>query len=83
MVSGHPDAEKVTTTPRSAVAAATSKGGYPRAGLAEGSRVSVRQVKAGWSFGLSRHVAPIFPAGHAVAWRLGLGPVELVWGRVR
>ncbi|WZB38607.1 hypothetical protein SEA_JERA_59 [Microbacterium phage Jera] len=80
---GAPDAEKLTTTPRSAVEASTSRGGHPRAGLAGRSRVSVSQVKAGWSFGLSRHVAPIFPAGRAVAWRLGLGPVELVWGRVR
>ncbi|AYQ99515.1 hypothetical protein PBI_GOODMAN_60 [Microbacterium phage Goodman] len=82
MASGHPDAEKVTTTPRSAVAVATSKGAIPRSRLAEPSRVSVRHVKSGWAFGLSRHVAPIFPAGQAIAWRLGLGPVELVWGRV-
>ncbi|QLF82745.1 hypothetical protein SEA_CICADA_61 [Microbacterium phage Cicada] len=83
MASGHPDAENSSLAPRSAVSVATSKGGYPRARLADPSRVSVRHVKAGWTFGLSRHVAPIFPAGQAIAWRLGLGPVELVWGRVR
>ncbi|QWY83848.1 hypothetical protein SEA_PERMAG_60 [Microbacterium phage PermaG] len=83
MASGHPDAEKVTTTPRSAVAVATSKGGHPRSRLAEPSRVSMSQVKTGWEFGISRRVAPIFPAGHVVAWRIGLGPVALTWGRVR
>ncbi|WKW85454.1 hypothetical protein SEA_MILANI_58 [Microbacterium phage Milani] len=79
---GAPDAEKLTTTPRSAVEASTSRGGHPRSGLAAGSRVSVRHVR-GFRFGLSRSVAPIFPAGRVVAWTLGLGKVELVWGRVR
>ncbi|XAO35666.1 hypothetical protein SEA_FIRECASTLE_59 [Microbacterium phage FireCastle] len=82
MASGRPDAEKVTTTPRSAVLEATKRGAIPRGQSAVPSRVSVRHVK-GWSLGLSRQVAPIFPAGRAVAWRLGLGKVELVWGRVQ
>ncbi|QCQ57504.1 hypothetical protein SEA_SUCHA_59 [Microbacterium phage Sucha] len=79
---GAPDAEKLTTTPRSAVLEATKKGGYPRSGSAVGSRVSVRHVK-GFRLGLSRSVAPIFPAGSAIAWTVSLGKLELVWGRVR
>jgi len=38
--------------------------------------------QAGWSWGLSRTVVPLFPYGRVVAWRLGLGKIELVWGSV-